>query len=101
MKKEDFAAHTRYTVTWKDPEGKLRPANIYVYKLYDGFMIARMTDKAGQLRKFGYDEIVKIVKAHPIPATDQFHIPEGILKEKVWATRTTMERYSSAPNFGK
>lgn len=100
MKKDDFKPHTRYTVTWSQ-NGKLRPANLYVYRLYDNFMIVRMTDGAGLLRKMGYDEVVKIVKQIEVPEADRFFVPEAVLKENTWATRSTMERYSSSPHMGK
>ena len=101
MKKEDFTAHTRYTVTWRDTEGKLRPANIYPYRLYDQFMVARMTDQSGILRKFAYDDIVKIVKVTPVTRENQFYIPDAVLSEGNWAGRLSMERYSSSPHMGK
>lgn len=101
MKKEDFKIHTRYTVTWRDPQGRMKPANFYVYRLYDGFMIARRTDQNGLLCKVGYDDILKIVKARPVEPEDQFHIPEAVLKEQAWAGRTSMDRYSTSPHMGK
>lgn len=101
MKKEDFAPHTRYTVTWRDPQGKLRPANLYVYRLYDAFMIARMTDQSGVLCKISYDDIVKIVKIRQVAKEDQFYIPDAVLKESTWADRSSMQRYSSSPHMGK
>jgi len=101
VKKEDFAPHTRYTITWRDPQGKLRPANIYPYRLYDQFMVARMTDQSGMLRKFAYADIVKIVKVVPVAKENQFYIPEAVLSEGTWAGRTSMERYSSSPHMGK
>ncbi|MDA8364770.1 MAG: hypothetical protein M0Z84_13395 [Gammaproteobacteria bacterium] len=101
MKKDDFTAHTRYTITWRDPQGKLRPANIYPYRLYDQFMVARMTDQSGMLRKFAYDDIVKIVKVTPVSRENQFAIPDAILSESTWANRSSMERYSSSPHMGK
>lgn len=101
MKKEDFKPHTRYTVTWRDTHGKLRPANLYVYRLYDDFLVARLTQNDGLLRKFSYDEIVKIVKATPVREADRFVLPDALLKEKVWATRTKMEQYATSPHIGK
>jgi len=101
LKKDDFAPHTRYTVTWRDPQGRLRPANIYVYRLYDSFMIARMTDQSGVLYKFAYEDIVKIVKINAVAKEDQFYIPDAVLKESTWTDRTSMQRYSSSPHMGK
>lgn len=101
MKKDDFKPHTRYTVTWKDHEGRLKPANMYVYRLYDTFMIARMTDGGGLLCKVPYENVLKIVKERSVAKEDQFYIPEAILKENVWASRTSMMRYSTSPHMGK
>lgn len=85
----------------RDAEGKLRPAGMYVYRLYDDFMIARYTNGDGLLRKIKYDDIVKIVKTRPVAAQDRFHIPEAVLQEKVWKDRDSMFRYSSSPHMGK
>lgn len=101
MKKEDFEVHTRYTVTLRDDRGRLRPANFYVFRLYDGFMIARATDQEGLLYKIAYDAVEKIVKHKAVPAEDQFYIPEAVLKENVWRDRNKMERYSTSPHMGK
>ena len=101
MDKSTFKENTRYTITWRNPEGKLRPANIYVYKLFETAMIARMTDKSGFLYKINYDDITKIVMAIPINKEDQFSIPSAVLDEKIWKDRTMMERYSSSPHMGK
>ena len=101
MDKESFKENTRYTITWRAPDGKLRPANIYVYKLFGNAMIARMTDKSGFLYKIGYDDVTRIVKEAPVDKEAQFMIPSAILDEKNWKDRTVMERYSSAPHLGK
>ena len=101
MNKDDFKPHTRYTVTRRDEQGKLVPANMYVYKLYDAFMIVRLTNGAGLLMKMAYDDVVRIVKTREVPKEDQFYVPEAILKESVWASRTSMMRYSTSPHMGK
>ncbi|MHB1585726.1 MAG: hypothetical protein ACYCRH_12530 [Acidiferrobacteraceae bacterium] len=101
MIKDDFKPHTRYTVTLRDAKEQLRPANLYVYRVYDTFMIARRTDQAGLLCKLAYSDVVKIVKTQPVPPEDQFVIPDAVLKESNWTERTTMERYSSSPHMGK
>ncbi len=101
MKKDDFKPDTRYTVAWRDYDGKVRPANLYVYRLYDAFMIARKTDHSGFLYKIGYDQILRIVKEIPVSKELQFRIPDAVLKESSWTDRTVMERYSSSPALGK
>lgn len=101
LEKKDFKPDTRYTVTLREADGKLRPANMYVYKTYDEFMIVRMTNSDGLLRKFKYDDVVKIVKTREVTEEDRFYIPEAVLLEKAWADRDVMYRYSSSPHMGK
>lgn len=101
MDKSNFKENTRYTITWRAPDGKLRPANIYVYKMFDNAMIARMTDKSGLLHKIPYDDVIKIVKEQAVDKENQFVIPAAVLEEKVWKDRSVMERYSSSPHMGK
>lgn len=101
MDKANFKENTRYTVAWRATDGKIRPANIYVYKMFDTAMIARMTDKAGFLYKIAYEDITKIVKEITVEKENQFHIPAAVLDEKVWKDRSMMERYSSSPHMGK
>ncbi|HET9121972.1 MAG TPA: hypothetical protein VFN52_00585 [Acidiferrobacteraceae bacterium] len=101
MKKDDFKTHTRYTVTLRDAQGRLKPANLYVYRLYDAFMIARRTDQNGLLCKIAYEDVLKIVRTQAVQPEDQFYIPDAVLKEATWAQRTTMDRYSTSPHMGK
>lgn len=101
MEKKDFQQDTRYVVTMRDAEGKLRPARMYVYRLYDDFMIARYTTGDGLLRKIKYEDIAKIVKVQPVAAQDRFFIPEAVLQEKAWKDRDSMFRYSTSPHMGK
>ncbi len=101
MKKDDFKPDTRYTVTWRDYDGHVRPANLYVYRLYDQFMIARKTDHSGFLYKIGYDQILKIVKETAVSPELRFRIPDAVLRESSWTDRYVMERYSSSPALGK
>lgn len=101
MDKSTFKQDTRYTITWRSPEGKLRPANIYVFRLYENFMIARMTENEGLLYKIPYSDVIKIVKELPVDKENQFMIPAAVLDEKVWKDRTVMQRYSSSPHMGK
>lgn len=101
MKKEDFQSHTRYTVTRRDGTGALRPANFYVFRVYDEFMIARATDASGLLHKIAYSDIVKIVRSTAVPPEHRFYIPDAVLKESVWRDRVHMERYSTSPDLGK
>ena len=101
MEKKDFSAHTRYAVTLRDEHGRLRPANLYVYRLYDGYMIARRTDGDGSLLKLPYEQMVKIVRTLPVRYEDRFLVPEAMLAESAWKHRTRMQTYSSSPHMGK
>lgn len=101
MEKKDFAEGVRYAVTLRDESGKLRPANFYVYKCFDEFMIVRMTDKAALLHKIKYEDVTKIVKTIEVSSPKKFMLPEAVLSPKTWATRTTMQVYGSAPGLGK
>lgn len=101
LDKQDFQEHTRYAVTRRDESGKLRPDTIYVYRMYDEFMIVRRTNSDGRLLKLAYEDVVKIVKTIPVAKEDRFYIPDAVLEEKTWKDRTVMERYSSSPHMGK
>lgn len=101
MNKSNFHENTRYAITLKDESGRLRPANIYVYKLHDDFMIARFTDKSGMLNKIPYDKVVKIVKTVEVAPEARFMVPDIMLSAKTWQTRTSMQTYSSSPRVGK
>lgn len=101
MEKADFKTDTRYTLTWRAPEGKLRPVNLYVYRLYEKFMIARMTDNEGFLYKISYDDIIRIVIEKSVSPEEYFSIPAAVLDEKAWKDRSVMQRYSTSPSRGK
>ncbi len=102
MEKKDFAVDTRYVLTLSDPEGgRLRPANVYVYRLYDDYMIARMTDREGSLRKIPYDQVVRIVRTIPVPPERRFMVPAALLDERIWKERSSLTMYSSSPALGK
>lgn len=101
MDKTDFQPDTRYTITWRDAAGNVRPARIYVYRVYDAFMIARSTGGDALLRKIAYPEVVRIVAAQPVALSDRYAAPTALLDEKNWRDRTVMEHYSTSPARGK
>lgn len=101
MDKNDFKEGTRYTLTVKGEQGQLRPANIYVYKLFDEFMVVRNTNNDGLIRKLAYDNVVKIVREREVPREDRFYLPEQLLGENVWQNRDFINSYSSSPHMGK
>lgn len=101
MNKSDFEPHVRYTVTLRDAQEKLRPANIYVLKLHTDGMVVRMTERDGLLRKLKYEDVILIVKATRVPAAQHYSTPEAVLEEKNWKNRTELQHYASAPHAGK
>jgi hypothetical protein len=101
LEKSAFAEGTKYAVTLKGEDGRMRPANFFVYKLFDDFMIVRMTDQGGLLHKIQYPDVVRIVKTIEVASAKHFMLPEAVLDPKAWKDRTTMQAYGSAPGLGK
>lgn len=101
MNKTDFKPDTRYTITWRAPDGRVQPANLYVYRVYDGFLVARLTGADGLLRKITYPEVLRIVATAEVPANDRYFVPAALLDEKFWRERETLEHYASSPDRGK
>ncbi len=101
MDKSQFKADTRYTLALRDAAGKARPANIYVYRVYDKFMVARDTSGEGLVRKVSYDAIDRIVDTAEVAPDDRYFLPAAVLDEKSWLGRETMQHYASAPGRGK
>ena len=101
MDKRDFSTDTRYTVTLRDPGGQVRPCTIYVYRVYDNFMIARPAGGDALLRKIAYSEVVRIVTAHPVAPSDRYLVPAALLEERIWRERDVMSHYASSPARGK
>ncbi|MDP2240075.1 MAG: hypothetical protein Q8K18_07920 [Burkholderiales bacterium] len=101
MDKNDFKSDTRYTITWQAPDGKIQPANIYVYRVFDSFLVTRTAGTDGLLRKITYPEILKIVSAKETEPNQRYCVPAPLLDEKTWRDRVVMEHYSSSPRLGK
>jgi len=101
MTKDDFKADTRYTLTVRDASGRLTPLNLYVYRTYGDFMVARETSGPGLVRKIAYADVVKIVHEHAIEPADRYFLPAQLLEEKNWRDRSVMQHYASAPGRGK
>ena len=101
MNKSDFTQDKRYTVTLKDENGKLRPANMYVMRMHEDGMVVRMTDKDGRLTKIKYENVIKVVKESSVSEQDKFYIPDAVLAESNWKDRTQLNHYSSSPHMGK
>ena len=101
MDKTRFRPDTAYTITWQDPAGVPRPLNIYVHRVYDAFLVTRVTMGTGALRRIGYGEILRVVQEHPASGAKQRHVPSVLLEEKFWRDRTELEHYASSPALGK
>jgi len=98
--KTQFQPHTQYTVTLRTPEGTPRPANLYVFRTYDPFMVVRHSAD-GKLRKLAYEDVLLVVDAKEVSAEHRYHVPAVMLEEKFWKGRTTLEHYASSPRSGK
>jgi len=99
--KSEFSADTRYTLTLRDAQGRVRPANVYVYRVYDAFMVARATSGDGLLRKIPYSDVERIVDAKPAAADDRYALPAALLDEKNWRDKSEMQVYASSAARGK
>lgn len=101
MDKTRFKADTRYTLSLRDEAGKARPANLYVYRVYEHFMVARAAGSDGLVCKVAYDSVDKIVDEIPVAPGDRFFLPAAVLDEKNWKDRSVMQHYASSPGKGK
>jgi len=101
MDKSGFKPDTRYVLTVYDAKHTPRPANVYVYRVYDKFMLARSTSGDGLLRKIAYDDIERIVEQAAVPEAERYALPAEMLDEKSWNDRSEMQLYASSPGRGK
>ncbi len=101
MDKSHFKPDTRYVLTLRDAKGSVRPANLYVYRLYDKFMVARSMSGDGLLRKVALRRVERVVDESPVPAAERFFMPSALLDEANWRERSEMQVYASAPGRGK
>jgi hypothetical protein len=101
MERQAFKPDTRYALACKDAQGRVRPLNVYVYRLYDKFMVARDTGAAGLVRRIDYSDVERIVRETEVAPADRFFLPAGVLEEASWRDRSVMQHYASAPGRGK
>ena len=101
MDKSDFQPDTRYTLVLRDAGGTVRPCTVYVFRIYEAFMIARSSGGDALLRKIAYPDVVKIVAAHPVAASERYLVPAALLDEKIWRERDVMSHYATSPALGK
>jgi hypothetical protein len=101
MDRQDFHADTRCTLTWREPGGRPRPLNLYVFRAYDAFLVGRETSGGGLLRRIRYADIDRIVAMHEVAPADRLAVPAALLDEKHWRDREVLEHYASSPGLGK
>lgn len=101
MDKTHFRPDTRCTLTWREGGGRPRPLNLYVFRVYESFLVGRETSGPGVLRRIPYAEIERIVQTHEVPHADRLAVPAALLDEKHWRDRAVLEHYSSSPALGK
>ena len=101
MDKAAFKPDTRYTLTLRRADGKPEAANLYVYRVYEQFMVARTTSGDGLLRKVPYADVIKLVDEIPVAPEKRYLLPNALLDEKNWKDKTEMAVYASSPALGK
>lgn len=101
MDKSNFQPDTRYTLVLRDAGGNVRPCTVYVFRMYDAFMIARPAGGDALLRKIAYSDVVRIVAAHPVAPHERYMVPAALLEEKIWRDRDVMSHYATSPARGK
>ena len=101
MDKTDFQPDTRYTLVLREAAGNVRPCTVYVFRIYDAFMIARPAGGDALLRKIAYHDVVKVVAAHPVALPERYMVPAAVLEEKIWRERDVMLHYATSPAQGK
>ena len=101
MDRQAFKPDTRYTLACRDAQGRVRPLNVYVYRVYEKFMVARESGATGLVRKISYDEVERIVKESEVAPEARYFLPAGVLDEKSWRDRSVMQHHASAPGRGK
>lgn len=101
MDKNSFQPERRYTITLRDDQGRQRPANIFVYRTYEAFMVVRFVGGDGLLRKLRYESVERIVKEWAPDPDHVFNTPAALLDENTWRDREVMQHYATSPGLGK
>jgi hypothetical protein len=99
--RSQFRPNTRYTVALRTDDGKVRPRNFYVYRLYDDAMIVRFLDDDGFLHKLYYRDVLRIARTIEVSVSRRFVLPDAMLAEANWKDRRVMHVYSTSPALGK
>lgn len=99
--KSSFKPDTRYTITLRKADTTVSPADIYVFRAYDKFLVARLAGADGLLRRIDYAQIERVVRLMEVPANARYQVPAALLDEKSWMSRNVMQHYASSPSKGK
>jgi hypothetical protein len=101
VNKSDFRPDTRCTITWRNPQGRIQPATVYVLKVGERFLIGRLTGEDALLRRIDYDDVLKIVAVTDVAPIDRYSVSAAMLDEKHWRDRVVMQHYATSPRRGK
>ncbi len=101
MDQTAFKPDTRYTLSLRSNDGRVRPANLYVYRTYGDFFVARATGTDGLLRKIRYADVERIVTEYPVSPADRYLLPPAMLDEQAWRDRDVMLHYATSARRGK
>lgn len=101
MDKTHFKPDTRYLISWRGPDGRLQPAELYVFRAYDDFLVVRPSGPDARPRKIGYSEVAKIVAVKEVPPEGRYRLPAALLEEAFWREREVLEHHAGSPARGK
>jgi hypothetical protein len=101
MNKDDFKPDTRCTISWRNPQGRVQAANVYVFKVCERFLIGRLTGDDALLRKIDYQDVLKVVSTTDVAPVDRYALPAAVTDENTWRDRVVMQHYATSPRRGK
>jgi hypothetical protein len=101
MNKDDFRPDTRCTISWRNPQGRVQAANVYVFKVCERFLIGRLTGDDALLRKIDYQDVLKVVSTTDVAPVDRYALPAAVTDENTWRDRVVMQHYATSPRRGK
>jgi hypothetical protein len=101
MTRDDFRSDTRCTISWRNPQGRVQPATVYIFKVCERFLIGRMAGDDALLRRIDYEDVLKVVSVADVAPADRYTLPAAMADEKAWRDRVVMQHYSTSPRRGK
>lgn len=96
-----FRPDTRVTATLRESGSVPRPGRFYVLRAHPDFLVVRMADGEGLLRRIDYGTIERIVETRPIAPGDRMTVPAALLEAGFWKSRSTLAHYGSSAARGK